>query len=234
MALIKFFRIVIKNELFLIFIFISPAIFWLILTIVNLVERDIYTKVRLVPLPFVFHGISVVAMCFIYLYVFLLTKLKNIFLRLIVAISFVVFFMSTYEFFYWIFLISNLNFDLSRIDYLDLFEPRLIIKKPTLNQLPLKFLKISIFIIVFLSVFLWLINRKNNLFNFKKINVYFSLVIFTIFLTVMIILREQGFFLKTLLWFSGITHTNPHNLLWVLSKLLAMLMFFPIIKTKFN
>lgn len=222
----------VKNEYLVTFLFILPAIFWLILAIVNIGERNLYTKVKLIPLPFIIHAVSVVGMCLMYLYIFLLSTLKNAIFRAIIATSFGLLFMATYEFFYWLFLISNLNFDLSRMDYFALPDPELLTKKLSVDQLPLKFFKISILTIIILALFLWFVNKKNTFLSIRKVNIYFSLIIFIIFLIVMIILRQQGFFVKTLFWFRGLLHENPHNLLWALSKFLAMLMFLPLIKTK--
>lgn len=229
MSLKKF----VTNEYLLNFLLILPAIFWLILAIANIGERNIYTKVKLIPLPFIIHAVSVVSICFIYLYVFLLSTLKNVIFRTIVAISFSLLFMATYEFFYWFFLISNLNFYIYRLNHLDnfIFSDYLIIKSK-INHLPLKYFKFSIFIIFIIFVFFWFFNRKFSFLATGKINVCFSLIIFVVFLIVMIILGGQGFFVKTLLWFRGFLHENPHNLLWALSKFLAMLMFLPFIKTK--
>ncbi|GIW66727.1 MAG: hypothetical protein KatS3mg095_0625 [Candidatus Parcubacteria bacterium] len=214
------------------FVFSLPAIFWLILGIINILERNIYTKIKLIPLPIIIHAVSVISLCFIYLYFLFLSDLRSISLRVMIGFCFALLFMATYEFFYWIFLISNLNFDISRINYLGFPDISPVNKKFSFNHLPLKFFKISIFIIVFIAIFLFFINKNYNFLNAQKINIYISLFIFIFFLIIMIILRQQGFFIKTLFWFTGFMDINPHNLLWVLSKLLAMLMFLPIIKIK--
>lgn len=223
----------IKNEYLFTYLFILPAIFWLILGIVNIGERNIYTKVKLIPLPFIIHAVSVISMCLMYLYIFLLSTLKNTIFRAIIAVSFSLLFMATYEFFYWLFLISNLNFDIYRLNNLnDFIFPGYLSIKSKLNHLPLKYLKISIFLIFIIFVFLWVFNKKFLFLATGKINIYLSFIIFSVFLITMIILRDQGFFVKTLFWFRGFLHENPHNLLWALSKFLAMVMFLPLIKIK--
>lgn len=228
-----FLKKLIKNEFLLTIVFILPFIFWLILAIVNMKERSIYTKMELTPLPFIIHAVSAISICFMYLYIFLLSILKNVVFRVVVAISFCLLFMATYEFFYWFFLISNLNFDISKLNHDSFIFPGYLNFNFKVSNLPLKYFKLSIFIIFIVFIFLWFFNRKFIFLSTGKTNIFFSLIIFCVFLIIMIILREQGFFIKTLFWFKGFLYINPHNLLWVLSKFLAMLMFLPLIKIKF-
>ena len=74
-----------------------------------------------------------------------------------------------------------------------------------------------------------LLNRKFKFLTRDKTKISLAVLCFSCFLALMLTLYESGFFEHLRLYLSGHTAIDPHNPLWILSKIIALWMLFPLL-----
>lgn len=79
-------------------------------------------------------------------------------------------------------------------------------------------------------ILLVFVNRRFHFLSNGKKWIFLFLVCFCSFITVMLTLDHTGFFAQMQLYLSGGTTNDPHDPLWILSKVLSVWMFFPVLR----
>lgn len=208
-----------------------PIFFWLGLAIYDISRLGIETKMKFTPLPVIIHAISTIGICFNYFFIFFGSNIKNSIFKFVVASLMALLFMATYEFFYWLFLINNLDYDLRKLEkFLKIYN--FLGHFPRVIGVNLKFFFYSIIVLIIVFLLLKVLNYYLNFLKFNNTRIVIFIFFFLFFLSIMTYLFHQGFFILTYFWFTGQTSYNPHNWLWALSKITSSFLFWPFIKLK--
>jgi len=75
-----------------------------------------------------------------------------------------------------------------------------------------------------------LLNRKYSFLTNDKRKISLAMLCFSSFLLLMLTLNQSGFFEQVRLYLSGQTETDPHNPLWILSKIVCLWTLFPLLR----
>ena len=75
-----------------------------------------------------------------------------------------------------------------------------------------------------------LLNRKYSFLTKDKRKISLAMLCFSSFLMLMLTLNQSGFFEQVRLYLSGQTETDPHNPLWILSKIVCLWTLFPLLR----
>ncbi len=187
-------------------ILLFPAVAWSINGIIDLFRNGLYSYTFLLPTHFKIHTFTLLPIATFYVTSFLIIKphkpIKNF------LISFSLLFLSTavYEFVYAIFM-----------------SPHTSPNPPfggVIASLP--------FVLGGILLLLFFNRRFHFLANDRKRIIHFLLG-FSGLIAVLLILSYTGFFAQINPWLMGQTTNDPHNLLWILSKILCMWMFLPLL-----
>jgi len=79
-------------------------------------------------------------------------------------------------------------------------------------------------------VLVLLLNLKYKFLTKDRRKISLAMICFSCFLLLMLTLSQSGFFEQVRLYLSGQRGTDPHNLLWILSKIVCLWMLFPLLK----
>lgn len=187
-------------------ILLLPAVVWSINGIIDLFNNGLYSYTFLLPTPFKIHTFTLLPIATFYVTSFLIIQphkpIKNF------LISFSLLFVSTavYEFVYAIFM-----------------SPHTSPNPPfggVIASLP--FVLGGILLLLFL-------NRRFHFLTNNRKRIILFLLGFSSLIAVLLILSYTGFFAQINPWLMGQTTNDPHNPLWILSKILCMWMFFPLL-----
>jgi len=75
-----------------------------------------------------------------------------------------------------------------------------------------------------------LLNRRYSFLTSDRRKISLAMICFSCFFLLMLTLNQSGFFEQVRLYLSGQTATDPHNLLWIVSKMVCLWTLFPLLK----
>jgi hypothetical protein len=186
-------------------ILLLPAVVWSLIGIIDILKNGLYSYTFLLPFPLKIHTFTLLPITTFYLTTFLIIKPHKPVKNFLISSSVLFLSNAVYEFVYAIF-ICNAN-------------PAL---PPFGGTIALPFVLGGIPLLFFLNQrFHFLTNDKRKIFLF--------LMCFSGFIAVMLVLNHMGFFAQMHLYLSGQATNDPHNPLWILSKILCIWIFFPLL-----
>jgi len=187
-------------------ILLLPAIAWSIIGIINLFKNGLYSYTFLFPFPFKIHTFTLLPIATFYVTSFLIIKPHKPIKNFLISISLLFLSTAVYEFVYAIFI-----------------SPHTSPNPPfggVIASLP--FVLGGILLLSFL-------NRRFHFLTNDRKGIILFLFGFSSLIAVLLILNSTGFFAQINPWLMGQTTNDPHNPLWILSKILCMWMFFPLL-----
>lgn len=195
-------------------ILLFPAIAWSLNGINTLLKDGLYSYTSLPPFPLKIHISTLLLVTTFYLTTFLIIKpykpLKNF------LISFSLLFLSNtvYELVYAVFICNT---------------PMLTLPLERSAPLPFSGIVLTLPLILGGILLLLFLNRRFHFLTNDKNKILLFLLYLSSFITVTFMLHYTGFFKQMTLYLSGQTTNDPHNPLWVLSKVLCVWAFFPLL-----
>lgn len=215
-------------------VLLLPAIAWSLNGIIDLLKNGLYGYTFLLPFSFKIHTITLLSITTFYMTTFLIIKPHKPVKNFLISSLFIFLSMAIYEFVYFIFMINIPTLTL----------PPQPLRLPAQPPSPLPFpLSLILDILVgprsILGVLLGivLLSFLNLQFHFlitNKRNIFLFLMCLSCFIVIMLVLNHMGFFAQMHLYLSRQTTNDPHNPLWVLSKILCVWMFFPLLDLRSN
>lgn len=94
----------------------------------------------------------------------------------------------------------------------------------------LRGLIVALPLVVGAVVLVLLLNRRFKFLTRDKRNISLAMLSFSCFIVVMFTLNQSGFFEQVRFYLSGQTANDPHNPLWILSKIICLWMLFPMLE----
>lgn len=206
-------------------LFGAPALLWSLAGLGDLIQKGLYGHTLLPPLHFRIHTVTLLSLTSFFLTAFLLVRPRRPVRNFLIPLPFLFLSMAAYELVFFVFM--------SRV--LAGAPPP---GRPSPAPLPIPLLVLlsvlagpgSVFGVLIGLLWLWLLDLKLRFLNRGRRGFLLFLVGFVGFLVVMTVLHCTGFFREVHLYLSGRTPHDPHNLLWLFSKVLCVWMFFPLIK----
>lgn len=204
------------NDKIISVILLFPAIAWSFNGIINLLKNGLYSYTFLSPFPFKIHTFTLLPITTFYLTTFLIIKPHRPFRNFLIPFSFILLSLAFYEFVYGIFMINALTLvphfrgPAPLHPLIGPFEGSML---ALLGGIPL----------------LFSLNRQFRFLTSDQKRVFLFLLCFSSFIAVMLILNSTGFFAQMHLYLSRRIIKDPHNPLWILSKILCAWMFFPLL-----
>jgi hypothetical protein len=197
-------------------ILLLPAVVWSLTGIIDILKNSLYGYTFLLPFPLKIHTFTLLPSAAFYLTTFLIIKPHKPVKNFLIPFSFLFLSMAVYEFVYGIFMISTLM-------------PAPHFGGPTQPHPPPGPFEGSILALLGGIPLLLFLNRRFHFLTNDKRKVFLFLMCFSGFVAVMLVVNHMGFFAQMHLYLSGQTTNNPHNALWILSKILCVWMFFPLL-----
>ena len=195
-------------------ILLLPAVVWSLNGIIDLLKNGLYSYTFLLPFSFKIHTFTLLPITTFYLTTFLIIKPHKPVKNFLISFSLLFLFNAVYEFVYAIFMCNAIMLAPHFGDP----------TPPPFGGIILALLPVlgGILLLLFLNRrFHFLTNNRNKIFLFS--------MGFSSFVAVMLMLNYTGFFAQVNLYLNGQTTNDPHNPLWILSKILCMWMFFPLL-----
>ncbi|MFQ5821673.1 MAG: hypothetical protein ACE5I5_16940 [Candidatus Heimdallarchaeota archaeon] len=197
-------------------ILLLPAVVWSINGIIDLLKNGLYSYTFLLPFSFKIHTFTLLPIATFYLTTFLIIKPHKKAKNFLISSSLLFLSNAVYEFVYGIFMINTImsapHFD-----------------GPTPPHPPIGPFEGSILVLLGGIPLLFLLNRRFHFLTNYRNKIFLFLLWFSSFIVVMLLLNYTGFFAQIHLYLRGQTTNDPHNPLWILSKILCMWMFFPLL-----
>jgi len=190
-------------------ILLLPAVAWFLNGMINLLINGLYSYTYLIPFPVKIHTFSLLPITTFYIATFLIVKPHKPVKNFVISSTLLFLSNAIYELVYAIFISPHAS-------------PRSPFSRITLILPNLVLVLVGILLLFFLDRrFHFLTKDRNKIFLF--------LLCFLSFIVVMFILDYTGFFAQAYLWLKEQTSNDPHNPLWILSKILCIWMFFPLL-----
>ena len=196
-------------------ILLLPAVVWSLIGIIDILKNGLYSYTFLLPFPLKIHTFTLLPITTFYLATFLIIKPRKPVKNFLMSFIFIFLSIAAYEFVYGIFMINTLM-------------PAPQFGGPTLPHPPLVF-EGSILALLGGIPLLFFLNRRFHFLTNDKRKIFLFLMCFSGFIAVMLVLNHMGFFAQMHLYLSGQATNDPHNPLWILSKILCIWMFFPLL-----
>jgi len=197
-------------------ILLLPAMIWFLNGIINLIKNGLYSYTPLSPFHFKIHTITLLPITAFYLTMFIIIKPYRPFRNFFISFSFIFLSLAVYEFIYGIFMINALM-------------PAPPFRGPNPPHPPIGPFEGSILALLGGVPSLLSLNRRFHFLTKDTKQVLLFLLLLSSFIAVMFVLNSTGFFKQMHLYLSRRTPRDPHNPLWMLSKILCVWMFFPLI-----
>lgn len=194
-------------------ILLFPAVAWSVNGINNIVKNGFYSYTFLTPFPFKIHTITLLNITIFYLITFLVIRPHKPVKNFLITFSFLFLSMAVYEFAYGIFIINLIPAPAPPKQPNPPFGPFHGSILALLGGIPL----------------LFFLNRRFHFLTSDKRKIFLFLMCFSGFIAVMLMLNYTGFFAQMAFYLSGQATNDPHNPLWILSKILCIWMFFPLL-----
>jgi hypothetical protein len=201
-------------------VLLLPAVVWFLNGIIVLFKNGLYSYTFLLPSYFKIHTFTILSITTFYLTAFLIIKPRKPVKNFLIPFSFLFLFVAVYEFVYGIFMINTL---MSAPHFGGPTPPL-----PPPGPFPGPFGG-SILALLGGIPLLFFLNRRFHFLTTNRNKIFLFLLCFSSFIAVMLILNYTGFFAQIHLYLSGQITNDPHNPLWILSKILCMWMFFPLL-----
>lgn len=93
-------------------------------------------------------------------------------------------------------------------------------------------LQITLPLVVGGIIILLLLNTQFHFLTKEKKSLLRFVACFSILIAIMLTLNQTGFFTEMRLYLTGQSMNDPHNPLWIVSKILSVWMFFPLLSVK--
>jgi hypothetical protein len=196
-------------------ILLLPAVVWSLIGIIDILKNGLYGYTFLLPFPLKIHTFTLLPITTFYLTTFLIIKPRKPVKNFLIPFSFLFLSIAAYEFVYGIFMINTLM-------------PAPHFGGPTPPHPPLVF-EGSILALLGGIPLLFFLNRRFHFLTNDKRKIFLFLMCFSGFIAVMLVLNHMGFFAQMHLYLSGQATNDPHDPLWILSKILCIWMFFPLL-----
>ena len=208
-------------------ILLLPAIIWLLNGIINLLGEGLYSY-TLLPSFFKIHTVTLIAITTFYITVLLTLKPHNPFRNFLISTLLLFLSNALYEFVYFLFMCNVHILPPPHRRH----PPRL--PPPISMMLSIMVGPRSIIGLLLGTFLLLLLNLKFHFLRTDRVRILLSLLGFSGFITSMFTLNQIGFFRAVHLYLRGLTPRDPHNLIWMLSKILCIWMFFPLLDVEFS
>ena len=199
---------------------LSPVV-WLFNGIFSLSINGLFGYTFLIPLPFKIHTFTLIPITIFYLATFIIIKPHSPVKNFLIALSLTIISIAIYEFVYGIFMIKT---HASAKHFLCPTPPHPLHRIPPFGPF-----EGSIMTLLAGTPLLFFLNRHFDFLTKDRKRIFLFLTCFLGFIVVMLILDHTGFFTQVDLWLKGQTTKDPHNLSWILSKILCAWMFFSLL-----
>jgi len=206
-------------------ILLLPAAVWSLNGIIDLLKNGLYSYTFLLPFSFKIHTITLLPSTTFYLTTFLIIKPHKPVKNFLIPFSFLILSIAAYEFVYGIFMINTLM----PAPHFGGPTPTPNPPGPTPPHPQLGPFEGSILALLGGIPLLFFLNRRFHFLTNDKRKIFLFLMCFSGFIAVMLVLNHMGFFAQIRLYLSEQTTNDPHNPLWILSKILCIWMFFPLL-----
>ena len=207
-------------------ILLLPAVVWSFIGIIDILKNGLYSYTFLLPFPFKIHTFTLLPITTFYLTTFLTIKPHKPVRNFLAAFLFIFISMATYELVYGIFMINTHMF----VPHFEGAPPMRLHHR----MLPFGPFEGSIWALLGGIPLLFFLNRRFHFLTSDKRKIFLFLTCFSSFIAVMLTLNHLGFFAQMHLYLSGQTTNDPHNPLWILSKILCVWMFFLLLDFRSN
>lgn len=194
-------------------ILLLPPVMWSLNGIVDLLKNGLYSYTFLVPFPFKIHAFTLLSTATFYVTTFLIIKPHKPGKNFLISSALVFLSNAVYELVYAIFMCNAL------------------MHAPPHAQPSPPFGGIMLYLPLVLGGILLLgfLNRRFHFLTKDRNGILLLLLCFSSFIAVLVMLNHAGFFAQVHLYLRGQTTNDPHNPLWILSKIICIWMFFPLL-----
>jgi len=210
-------------------ILLLPAIIWLLNGIINLLGEGLYSYTFLLPSSFKIHTVTLIAITTFYITVLLTLKPHNPLRNFLVSTLLIFLSNALYEFVYFLFMCN-----------VHILLPPPHHRHPARLPLPISMM-LSIMVgprsiigLLLGMLLLLLLNLKFHFLRTDRVRILLFLLGFSGFITSMFTLNQMGFFRAVHLYLRRLTPRDPHNPIWMLSKILCIWMFLPLLDVGFS